>query len=49
MFIVTDLASLREVPVSKRDVIVENHCLIQESPFDVRFFFSDLATTLFKR
>ena len=25
---VTDYAALREVPILKRDVIVENHCLI---------------------
>ena len=35
-----------EVPILKRDVIVENHCLIQWSPFDVRDFFSVLATPL---
>ena len=35
---------LREVPILKRDTIEENHCLIQESPFDVRNFFSILAT-----
>ena len=28
--------SLREVPILKRDVIVENHFLLQLSPFDVR-------------
>ena len=37
---------LREVPISKRDIIVENHCLIQRYPFDVRNFFKVLATSL---
>ena len=36
----------RKVPIYKRDVIVENHCLIQESPFDVSNFFKVLATSL---
>ena len=31
----------------KRDAIEENHCLIQLSPYDVRNFFSILATPLF--
>ena len=37
---------LREVPILKRDAIEENHCSIQESTFDVRNFFSVLATPL---
>ena len=37
---------LREVQNLKRDVIEENHCLFQLSPFDVRHFFSVLATPL---
>ena len=37
---------LREVPIMKREVIVENHCLIKQSPCDVRNFFSVLATSL---
>ena len=37
---------LREVPILKRDAIGENHCLILLSPFDVRNFFSVLATPL---
>ena len=37
---------LREVPILKRDVIVENICLIQLSTFDVRNFCSVLATPL---
>ena len=32
--------SLREVLILKRDVIVEKHCFIQWSPFDVRTFFN---------
>ena len=35
---------LREVSIMKRGAIEENHCLIQESPFDVRNFFSIIAT-----
>ena len=38
--------SLCEVPTLKRDALQEKHCLIQESPFDVRNFFSILATPL---
>ena len=37
---------LREVPILKRDVIGENHNLIQKSPFDVRNILSILATPL---
>ena len=37
---------LREVPISKRGAIEENHCLIQLSPFDVRNYFGVLATLL---
>ena len=37
---------LREVPILKRNVIEENHCLNQQSPFDVCNFFSVLATPL---
>ena len=37
---------LREVSILKRDVIVENHCLIQLSPFDVFNFFSIMTTPL---
>ena len=37
---------LREVPILKRDVIEENHCLIQKSPFGVGSFFSILAMPL---
>ena len=36
----------RVVSILKRDEIVENHCLIQYSPFDVRNVFSVLATPL---
>ena len=43
---VTDYAALREVPILKRDVTVENHCLIQLSRFDVRIFFDVLAMPL---
>ena len=39
---------LREVPILKRDVIVDKHCMIQQSSFDVRNFFSVLATPLLK-
>ena len=35
---------LREVPILKRDTIVENHCLIKLSPFDVSNLFSVLLT-----
>ena len=35
---------LREVAVVKRGAIEENQCLIEESPFDLRSFFSVLAT-----
>ena len=35
---------LREVPILKRDTNEENHCLIKLFPFDVRNFFSVLAT-----
>ena len=38
--------TLREVRILKRDVIEENHCLIQKSPFNVRNVFSVLATPL---
>ena len=38
--------SLREVPISKRDVNANNHCLIQRSLFDERNFFKVLATPL---
>ena len=34
-------------PILKRDVIEENHCLVQYSPFDVRNFISFLATPLY--
>ena len=37
---------IREVPILKRDAIEEKHCSIQYSPFDVRNFFSVLATPL---
>ena len=37
---------IREVPIMKRDAIEENHCLIQQSSFDVSNFFSVLATPL---
>ena len=37
---------LRKVPFFKRDEIEENHCLIQESLFDVRNFCSVLVTPL---
>ena len=37
---------LREGPIMKRDAVEENHCLLQKSPFDVRNFFSVLATPL---
>ena len=36
----------RDVPILKRDAIEENHCLAQYSHFDVRNFFSVLATPL---
>ena len=36
----------REVPIMKWEGIEENHCLIQNSPFDVRNFFSVLAWPL---
>ena len=38
--------NLREVSKLQRDAIKENHCLIQWSPFDMRNFFSVLATPL---
>ena len=37
---------LREFLILKRDIIVENHCLIQWSSFDVQNFFSISATPL---
>ena len=37
---------LREVPIMKRETFEDNHCLIQLSLFDVRYFFSVLATPL---
>ena len=39
---------LRVVPILKRDAIEVNHCLVQYSPFDVRNFFSILATPLYR-
>ena len=42
----SEFFTLREVPILKRDVIVENDCLIQKSPFDVRTFLSVLVTQL---
>ena len=36
----------REVPILKKDAIELNHCLIRRSVFDVRNFFSVLATPL---
>ena len=39
---------LIEVPILKMDAIEVNHCLVQYSPFDVRNFFSVLATSLIK-
>ena len=38
----------REVPILKRDAIEVNHYLVQYSPFDVRDFFSVLATLLIR-
>ena len=37
---------LGEVSFLKREVIEENHCLVQYSPFDVRNVISVLATPL---
>ena len=37
---------LINVPILKREAIEENHCLFQQSPFDVRSFFSVLGTPL---
>ena len=45
---VTDYAALRIVPILKRDAIEVNHCSVQYSPFDVRNFFSILATPLYR-
>ena len=40
------IISFKRSSYSKRDAIEENHCLIQQSPFDVHNFFSVLATPL---
>ena len=40
------MLSFKRSPHLIRNVIVENHCLIQWSLFDVRNFFSVLATPL---
>ena len=37
---------LREVSISKRDTIEEDHCLIQKPPFDLHNFFGVLAAPL---
>ena len=42
----SEFFSLREVYILKMNAIVENYCLIKWSPFDVRNFFSAVATPL---
>ena len=42
----SEFFSLREVYILKMNTIVENYCLIKWSPFDVRNFFSVVATPL---